>query len=72
MSSADKKKLDQYAKELVLREAEVIVCTLNYSGNRVLDCLTMEKNKGEIVIDVVIVDEVDLNYNKSDFYVFKF
>ena len=50
--------MDQIAKETVLKEADVIVGTLNYSGNRILDCLTKEKNKGQSFIDVIIIDEV--------------
>lgn len=45
------------SKEKVLRDADIIICTLNYSGNSILDCLTMEKNQGVSLIDVVIIDE---------------
>lgn len=58
VSAADRKKFDKESKEKVLREADVIICTLNYSGNSTLDCLTAEKNNGIPLVDVVIIDEV--------------
>lgn len=58
VSAADRKKFDKESKEKVLREADVIICTLNYSGNSTLDCLTVEKNNGIPLVDVVIIDEV--------------
>lgn len=43
---------------MVLKEADIVVCTLNFSGNSVLDCLTMEKNNGQSLINTIIIDEV--------------
>jgi hypothetical protein len=58
LSQFDRKKLEQQAKEIVLREADIIVCTLNFSGNQVLDCLTPEKNNNQSLINCIIIDEV--------------
>jgi hypothetical protein len=58
MSGSDRKKLEIESKELVLKEADIIICTLNFSGNQILDCLTAERNKGRPLISLVIIDEV--------------
>jgi len=52
-----KRKLRQQAKEIILKEADIIISTLNYCGNPIMDCLGAEKNKGKCLIDLVIVDE---------------
>ena len=52
-----RRKLKQTAKEMILREADIIISTLNYCGNSVMDCLGVEKNKGKCLIDLIIVDE---------------
>jgi superfamily I DNA and/or RNA helicase len=52
-----RRKFKAQAKEIVLREADIIVSTLNYCGNSILDCLTSEKNKGKSLVDLIIVDE---------------
>ena len=57
MTATDRKKLDQQAKEEVLKEADVIICTLNFSGNSILDCLLPERNNGQPLITTVIIDE---------------
>ena len=54
----ERKKLEAQAKEKVLREADIIISTLNFSGNSLLDCLTPEKNNGNSLINVIIIDEV--------------
>lgn len=60
ISSTDRKKLELEAKEMVLREADIIISTLNFSGNQVLDCLSADRNNGNSMISAVIVDEVIL------------
>ncbi len=52
-----KRKLRQQAKEIILKEADIIISTLNYCGNPIMDCLGAEKNKGKCLVDLVIVDE---------------
>jgi hypothetical protein len=54
----DKRKLEQQAKEEILKEADIIICTLNFSGNQVLDCLKPERNNGQPVFTTIIIDEV--------------
>ncbi len=49
--------LRQKAKKIILKEADIIISTLNYCGNPIMDCLGAEKNKGKCLIDLVIVDE---------------
>ena len=44
-------------KEKILREADIIISTLNYCGNSIMDCLTLERNCGKNKIDLIIVDE---------------
>ena len=50
-------KQEQQAKEMILREADIIVCTLNFCGNSLLDCLTADKNKGKSLVNLLIIDE---------------
>ncbi|CAF1098735.1 unnamed protein product [Brachionus calyciflorus] len=57
VSFADRKKLEIKAKEQVLKEADIIISTCNFSGNSLLDCLTAEKNNGHSQISVIIIDE---------------
>ncbi|RNA26767.1 putative helicase senataxin [Brachionus plicatilis] len=57
ISYGDRKKLEAQAKEKVLKEADIIISTLNFSGNSLMDCLTAEKNNGNSLVSVVIIDE---------------
>lgn len=41
---------DKQAKELIIKEANIIVATLNYTGNSLFDCLTNQ-------IGIVVIDE---------------
>ena len=59
-SAGSKKKFEHQAKEEILREADIIICTLNFSGNQILDCLTAERNNGKTLINTIIIDEVKL------------
>lgn len=52
------KNIDKQAKEAVLKDADIIVCTLNFSGNSLLDCLTADKNQNQPLINAIIIDEV--------------
>ena len=52
------KNIDKQAKEAVLKDADIIVCTLNFSGNSLLDCLTVDKNQNQPLINAIIIDEV--------------
>jgi hypothetical protein len=53
---------------MVLREADIIISTLNYSGNQIMDCLTVEKNGGNCIVNIIIVDEVKIPFiNSSNF-----
>lgn len=47
---------ERRAKETIIREADIIVSTLNFSGNQILDSLCRDQSKGGI-INVVIIDE---------------
>lgn len=50
---------------MVLREADIIISTLNYSGNQIMDCLTVEKNGGNCIVNIIIVDEVKIPFINS-------
>jgi senataxin len=54
---AKRRKFKQQAREIVLKEADIIISTLNYCGNSFMDFLSAEKNNGRSLIDLVIVDE---------------
>ena len=79
VSITEQKKLEQQAREEVVRSADIIICTLNYSGNAVLDCLTEEKNNGKCPISAIIIDEVNIDASTNDennflfhfFFIFK-
>lgn len=58
LSLHERKNIEKQARELVLKEADIIICTLNFSGNQMLDCLTSEKNGGQTLINAIIIDEV--------------
>jgi len=58
VSRADRKKLETEARDYVLKDADIIICTLNSCGRRELDCLTPERNNGNSLITTLIVDEV--------------
>jgi len=61
ISKAEKKKLEIQAKESVIKNADILICTLNSCGRRELECLTPERNNGKSLITTLIVDEVILN-----------
>lgn len=44
---------------MVLKGADIIISTLNFTGNSLFDCLTSDKNNGQTMINVIIIDEVD-------------
>ena len=52
-----RRKLEQQAKEMILREADIIISTLNYCGNSLMDCLTLAKNKGKCLVNLLVIDE---------------
>ena len=52
-----KKSVEKYIKEMILREADVIISTLNYCGNPIMDCLAVDKNNGNNLVNLLIVDE---------------
>ena len=47
----------QQAQKTVLKEANIIISTLNYCGNSILDCLVSSKTKKKKSINMVIIDE---------------
>lgn len=55
------------AREKVLKNADIIISTLNFSGNSLLDCLTPQKDNGQPQISVIIIDEVSLKRKKINF-----
>jgi hypothetical protein len=54
-------------KESIIKEASIIVSTLNYSGNSILNSLCADRNDGKSVINAIIIDEVVFAVEK-DFY----
>ena len=49
--------VEKSIKEMILREADVIISTLNYCGNPIMDCLAVDKNNGNNLVNLLIVDE---------------
>ena len=41
-----------------MKEASIIVSTLNYSGNQIFNSLCADRNDGKSVINAIIIDEV--------------
>lgn len=62
LSLQERKNIEKQAKELVLKDADIIICTLNFCGNQMLDCLTSERNGGQALINAIIIDEVKIIY----------
>ena len=58
LSPSVKKELETKAKIHVLRCTDIVICTLNYAGNPVLDSMTSEKNQGGSMFTTIIIDEV--------------
>jgi senataxin len=56
-SNNDPKKDAYRCKEIVLKEASIIISTLSFSGNPILDCLGSERNEGKPAINAILIDE---------------
>ena len=58
-------------KESIIKEASIIVSTLNYSGNSILNSLCADRNDGKSVINAIIIDEVTkFSKLKNIFFIF--
>lgn len=57
-TAQERKKFELQAKEMILKDADIIICTLNFCGNQILDCLSSEKNNGLSLVSAIIIDEV--------------
>lgn len=63
LTSQERRNIEKQAKEEVIKEADIIICTLNFSGNQLFECLTCEKNEGRSVLNAIIIDEVIEKFN---------
>ena len=60
MANANRKKSknEQKIKERLLRNADIIVLTLEECEDPKMDCLTKERNGGKVIIDLIITDQI--------------